>query len=336
MFSYKFLGNKLLHLFLVFLGVSIVTFAISHVIPGDPARMLVGPHASAETLVAARESLGLDKPVYQQYLLYMTGLFHGDMGLSIRTQMPVSGELAKYFPATLVSMLIAVVCGIFLGVMSAVHRDSWIDHVSRVISMVGVSVPLFWSGVVCLIFFYKVFPVFPASGRLDTFLAPPVPVTGLYVIDGLLAGNMDVVTSALHHLLLPALCLAYAQLAIITRQVRSGMIDVLEQDYIRTARACGIPKRKIIYHYALKNALIPTVTITGLTVGELLGGAVITETIFGWPGMGKYVMDSIAYLDFPAIMGFTLVVSAGYVLINMVVDIIYNLLNPQISGGEDE
>lgn len=151
MFSYKFLGNKLLHLFLVFLGVSIVTFAISHVIPGDPARMLVGPHASAETLAAARESLGLDKPVYQQYLLYMTGLFHGDMGLSIRTQMPVSGELAKYFPATLeltlVSMLIAVVCGIFLGVMSAVHRDSWIDHVSRVISMVGVSVPLFWSGV---------------------------------------------------------------------------------------------------------------------------------------------------------------------------------------------
>jgi len=184
--------------------------------------------------------------------------------------------------------------------------------------------------------FYKVFPIFPASGRLDTFLAPPMHVTGLYIIDGLLEGNMDVVLSAIHHLLLPALCLAYAQLAIITRQVRSGMIDVLEQDYIRTARACGIPKRKIIYHYALKNALIPTVTITGLTVGELLGGAVITETIFGWPGMGKYVMDSIAYLDFPAIMGFTLVVSAGYVLINMVVDIIYNILNPQISGGDGE
>lgn len=244
MFSYKFLGNKLLHLFLVFLGVSIVTFAISHVIPGDPARMLVGPHASAETLAAARESLGLDKPVYQQYLLYMTGLFHGDMGLSIRTQMPVSGELAKYFPATLeltlVSMLIAVVCGIFLGVMSAVHRDSWIDHVSRVISMVGVSVPLFWSGVVCLILFYKVFPVFPASGRLDTFLTPPVPVTGLYVIDGLLAGNMDVVTSALHHLLLPALCLAYAQLAIITRQV--------EKRHDRCARAGLHPHGACLRH----------------------------------------------------------------------------------------
>lgn len=340
MISFRFIGNKILHLILVFIGVSIVTFAISHIIPGDPARMLVGPHASAETLEAARVSLGLDKPIWEQYLLYMGGLFHGDMGLSIRTQMPVADELAKYFPATLeltlLSMTIAVVFGIFLGVVSAVHRDSWIDHISRVISMVGVSIPLFWSGVVCLIIFYKILPIFPASGRLDTFLAAPPHVTGLYIIDGLLAGNIDVVISAIHHLLLPAICLAYAQLAIITRQVRSSMIDVLEQDYIRTARACGIPKRKIIYHYALKNALIPTVTITGLTVGELLGGAVITETIFGWPGMGKYVMDSIAYLDFPAIMGFTLVVSVGYVVINMAVDIIYNLLNPQISGGDDE
>ena len=268
----------------------------------------------------------------------MEGLFHGDMGVSIRTQMPVASELARYFPATLeltlAAMVIAVFFGIFLGVLSAVHRNCWIDHICRVISMVGVSIPLFWSGVVCLILFYKVFPLFPASGRLDTFLTPPPAVTGLYVIDGILSGNMDIVISAIHHLLLPAFCLAYAQLAIIARQVRSGMVDVLEQDYIRTARACGIPRRRVIYRYALKNALIPTVTITGLTMGELLGGAVITETIFGWPGMGKYVMDSIAYLDFPAIMGFTLVVSVGYVVINMVVDMIYNILNPQISGGD--
>lgn len=338
MISWRFIFQKLIHLILVFIGVSIVTFCISHVIPGDPARMLVGPHASPETLEAARQSLGLDKPVLTQYVLYMEGLFHGDMGVSIRTQMPVASELARYFPATLeltlAAMVIAVFLGIFLGVLSAVHRNCWIDHICRVISMVGVSIPLFWSGVVCLILFYKVFPLFPASGRLDTFLTPPPAVTGLYVIDGILSGNMDVVISAIHHLLLPALCLAYAQLAIIARQVRSGMVDVLEQDYIRTARACGIPRRRVIYRYALKNALIPTVTITGLTMGELLGGAVITETIFGWPGMGKYVMDSIAYLDFPAIMGFTLVVSVGYVVINMVVDMIYNILNPQISGGD--
>lgn len=180
----------------------------------------------------------------------MEGLFRGNMGVSIRTQMPVSGELARYFPATLeltlAAMVIAVLFGIFLGVLSAVHRDSWVDHICRVISMVGVSIPLFWSGVVCLILFYKVIPIFPASGRLDPFITPPPPVTGLYVIDGLIAGNMDVVLSAIHHLLLPALCLAYAQLAIIARQVRSGMVDVLEQDYIRTARACGIPKHRII------------------------------------------------------------------------------------------
>lgn len=337
MLSFKFILQRLIHLIFVFIGVSIVTFCISHVIPGDPARMLVGPHASPEVLEAARQSLGLDKPILTQYALYMEGLAHGDMGISIRTQMPVSGELARYFPATLeltlTAMIIAVVFGIFLGVLSAVHRDSWVDHISRVISMIGVSIPLFWSGVVCLIIFYKVFPIFPASGRLDAFLSPPAHVTGLYIIDGLLEGNMDVVLSAIHHLLLPGICLAYAQLAIIARQVRSGMVDVLEQDYIRTARASGIPKHRIIYHYALKNALIPTVTITGLTIGELLGGAVITETIFGWPGMGKYVMDSIAYLDFPAIMGFTLVVSLGYVIINMVVDMIYNILNPQISSG---
>ena len=338
MISFKFILQKLFHLFLVFLGVSLVTFTISHLIPGDPARMLVGPHATPETLAAARESLGLDKPIWEQYILYMTDLFHGDMGRSIRTQMPVSEELARFFPATfeltIVAMIIAVVFGIILGVASAVHRDTWIDHLSRVISLVGVSTPLFWSGVVCLIIFYKMIPIFPASGRIDTFLSPPAHVTGLYLIDSLLEGNLDTFISVVHHLMLPSLCLAYAQLAIITRQVRSGMIDVLEQDYIRTAKACGIPRNTIIYKYALKNALIPTVTVTGLTIGELLGGAVITETIFAWPGMGKYVMDSIAFLDFPAIMGFTLVVSVGYVFINMVVDILYRILNPQIGGDK--
>lgn len=337
--TWHFVLKRLLHLVLVFLGVSVVTFCISHVIPGDPARMLVGPHASPEVLEAARRSLGLDQPIYVQYLDYMAGLFHGDMGMSIRTQMPVAEELARYFPATLeltlAAMLIAVVFGIFLGVASAVHRDTWIDHVSRIVSLVGVSMPLFWSGVVALIVFYKIFPIFPASGRLDAFLAAPPHVTGLYIVDGLLAGNMDVVLSACHHLLLPAICLAYVQLAIIARQVRSSMIDVLEQDYIRTAKACGISPRTIIYKYALKNALIPTVTLTGLTIGELLGGAVITETIFAWPGMGKYVMDSISFLDFPAIMGFTLVISFGYVLINTAVDVVYGILNPQIrEGGE--
>lgn len=338
MFSFKFVLKNLCHLFFVFLGVSIVTFCISHVIPGDPARMLVGPHASQETLVATRAQLGLDKPILIQYEKYMVDLAHGELGISIRTQRPVSSELAKCFPATLeltlTAMTLAVVFGIILGVAAAVHRNKWIDHVSRIISLIGVSTPLFWSGVIALIVFYKVIPIFPASGRIDTFLSPPPEITGLYIIDGLIAGNIEVVISAIHHLILPAVCLAYVQMAIVARQVRSSMIDVLEQDYIRTAKACGIPIRTIIYKYALKNALLPTLTVTGLTIGELLGGAIITETIFAWPGMGKYVMDSIAFLDFPAIMGFTLIVSFSYVLINLVVDILYRVLNPQIREVE--
>lgn len=336
MVSFNFLLKKIIHLFVVFLGVSIFTFFISHVIPGDPARMLVGPHASQEALETTRAQLGLNKPILVQYEKYIVDLIHGDLGTSIRTQRPVASELAKYFPATLeltmVAMFLAIVFGIALGVAAAVNRNKWIDHVSRIFSLVGVSTPLFWSGVIALIVFYKIIPIFPASGRIDTFLAPPPEITGLYIIDGLLAGNLKVVISALHHIILPSVCLAYVQLAIIARQVRSSMIDVLEQDYIRTAKSCGIPRNTIIYKYALKNALLPTLTVTGLTIGELLGGAIITETIFAWPGMGKYVMDSIAFLDFPSIMGFTLVVSFSYVLINIVVDIFYSFLNPQIRG----
>jgi len=327
-----------MHLFIVFLGVSIFTFFISHVIPGDPARMLVGPHASQEALETTRVQLGLDKPIIVQYEKYMVDLVHGDLGTSIRTQRPVASELAKCFPATLeltmVAMFFAVVFGIILGVAAAVNRNKWIDHVSRIFSLVGVSTPLFWSGVIALIVFYKLIPIFPASGRIDTFLSPPPHITGIYIIDGLIAGNFAVVISAIHHIILPSVCLAYVQLAIVARQVRSSMIDVLEQDYIRTAKACGIPRRTIIYKYALKNALLPTLTVTGLTIGELLGGAIITETIFAWPGMGKYVMDSISFLDFPSIMGFTLVVSFSYVLINIGVDILYSFLNPQIKGVE--
>jgi peptide/nickel transport system permease protein len=334
MFVLRYLIKRLPHLLVVFLGVSIITFAISHVIPGDPARMLVGQRASQETLAKVRVELGLDQPIPVQYLRYMTDLLQGDMGTSIRTQQPIAKELKRYFPATLeltlVSMLLALVFGILLGVAAAVRRDRWVDHISRIISLIGVSTPLFWSGLVVMIIFYKYLQWFPASGRLDAFISPPAYITGMYIIDGIIAGNWQVVVSAAEHLVLPASCLAYIQLAVIARQVRSSMIDALAQDYIRTARACGLAEWKIIYQYALKNALLPTVTVAGLILGELLCGAIITETIFAWPGMGKYVVDSVAFLDFPAIMGFTLVVSVGYVLINLLVDLLYRVLDPQI------
>ncbi|MFZ5898939.1 MAG: ABC transporter permease [Bacillota bacterium] len=321
-------------LLLVLLGVTFVTFLVSHVIPGDPARMLVGQRASEETLAAMRHTLGLDQPVWLQYLHYLRGLLHGDMGISIRTQRPVLSELLTYFPATLeltlCAMGFAVVAGIFLGVLSAARRDTPVDHASRIMAILGVSTPLFWLGLMALLLFYKHLGWLPGGGRIDTLINPPTHFTGLYVLDSILSGDLIALKSSVLHLILPSLCLGYIQLATIARMVRASMLEVLEMDYIKTARANGIPQRGIIYRHALRNALIPAVTIIGLSFGELLGGAILTETIFAWPGMGKYVVDSISFLDFPAIMGFTIVVAVFYVLINLVVDLLYTVLDPQI------
>ncbi len=334
MFLLQYLFKRIPRLLFVLFGVTLFTFIISHMIPGDPARMLIGQRASEETLNRMRAEMGLDRPVYVQYLQYMKNLSQGDLGLSIRTQQPVVKELKTFFPATLeltlVSMIITLLIGIPLGVLAAVKRDKIADHLSRLVALLGVSTPLFWSGLMVLLLFYKHLQLFPAAGRIDVFLTPPPAVTGMYLLDSLLARDFTVFFNALHHIMLPACCLAYIQLAIIARQVRASMVEVLEQDYIRTAKANGIPRYKIIYQYALKNALLPTVTVAGLIFGELLGGAIITETIFAWPGMGKYVVDSVSFLDFPAIMGFTLVVAFCYVMINLLVDLLYKLLDPQI------
>lgn len=330
------IAKRLLHLVLVLFGVTIVTFLVSHVVPGDPARMLIGQRADEQTLALLRHSMGLDKPVLIQYLDYLKGLLHGDMGISIRTQRPVLKELLSYFPATLeltvFAMFFSVVLGITLGLFSAAFRDTFVDHLSRVLAILGVSTPLFWLGLMVLLLFYKHLGWLPGSGRLDTFLNPPTHITGLYVIDSILSRDWLVFRSSLQHLILPALCLGSVQLATIARLVRASMIEVLELDYIKTALANGIPRRRVICRHALRNAMIPTVTVIGLTVGELLGGAIITETIFAWPGMGKYVVDSISYLDFPAIMGFTILVAIIYVSINTLVDMLYPLLDPQIKG----
>lgn len=332
-----FLCKRFIRLIIVILGVTMITFILSHVIPGDPARMLIGQKASQETLDKMRVELGLDQPVSIQYKNYLLSLCRGDMGTSIRTQQPVSKELQTYFPATLeltlVSMFIAVVFGLIFGVVAAINKDKWQDNLCRILSLIGVSTPLFWSGLIVLIIFYKELQILPASGRLDAFVTPPPTITGMYIFDGMLTGNWQVVTNAIIHLILPACCLAYVQLAVIARQVRSTMVEVLEQDYIRTARAFGLPYKKIIFRYALRNALLPALTIAGLTLGELLGGAIITETIFAWPGMGKYVVDSVSYLDFPAIMGFTMVVAISYVLVNLAVDLLYLIVDPQIRRG---
>ena len=324
--------------FLVFVvfGVTLVTFFMSHVIPGDPASMIAGQRASEETLQSIRQQLGLDQPIWIQYFHYIGNLLTGDLGTSIRTQRPVLSELIAFFPATLelaiAAFVIAIIIGIPLGILAALKKNSFWDNVSRIFSISGVSIPVFFSGLIVILIFYGHLGWFPSNGRIGLDVNPPTHITGFYIIDSLLTGDMIALKSSLEHLFLPALVLSYAQLAVITRQVRASMLEVMSQEYIRTAVANGIKGRLLIVSYALKNALIPTVTVIGVAFGSLLGGAVVTETIFGWPGMGKFVVDSIANLDFPAMMGFTIVISIGYVFINLIVDIIYSLLNPQIKG----
>lgn len=334
----KMIMKRLALLVFVVFGVTFVSFFLSHIIPGDPARMMVGQRASEETLKQVREQLGLDQPVWIQYATYVKNVISGDLGTSIRTQKPVMDDLTAFFPATLelamAAFFIALLIGIPLGVLAAVKKDRFWDHFSRLFSISGVSMPVFWSGLIIILLFYGYLGWFPASGRIDLNINPPTRVTGFYLIDSLLSGDLVAFKSSLKHILLPALVLSYAQLAIITRQVRASMLEVLGQDFIRTAMANGIHGWVLLYRYALRNALIPTVTVVGISFGSLLGGAVVTETIFGWPGMGKYVVDSISYLDFPAIMGFTLVISIGYVLINLLVDLTYYFLDPQLRESE--
>lgn len=319
--------------FVVF-GVTLVTFFLSRVIPGDPASMIAGQRASEETLQSIRQQLGLDQPIWIQYFNYIGDLLQGDLGNSIRTQRPVVDDLLQFFPATLelaiAAFIIAILVGIPLGVLAALKKNTFWDHVSRVFSISGVSIPVFFSGLICILVFYGMLGWLPSNGRISMDVNAPTHITGFYIIDSILTFDMVALKSSLKHLLLPAIVLSFAQLAVITRQVRASMLEVMSQEYIRTAVANGIKGRLLIVSYALRNALIPTVTVIGVAFGSLLGGAIVTETIFGWPGMGRFVVESIQFLDFPAIMGFTIFIGVGYVLINLAVDIIYLFLNPQL------
>jgi peptide/nickel transport system permease protein len=328
------LRRRLMFLVLVVFGVTLITFAISHLIPGDPARLLAGDRASDELVAQMREKLGLDQPLYVQYGRYMLGLFQGDLGTSIRTGRPVAEDILAYFPATLelvmTALTLSVLVGLPLGVASAVWRNGWIDQVARTFAAIGISTPAFWLGLLLLVLFYGQLGWFPGGGRLPTGMEPPPTLTGMYVLDGLLQGQWAVAGNALWHLVLPAACLGFVHVGVIARQIRSAMLDQLSEDYIRTARAAGLSKARVILGHALPNAAIPSVTVLGLAFGDLLYGAVLTETIFAWPGMGAYVVNSIQALDFPAVMGFTVVVSMAYVLVNLAVDLTYMLLDPRI------
>ena len=325
-------------LILVVAGVCVITFIISHLIPGDPARLLAGDRASDEIVRHIRQQLGLDLPLWQQFARYVDALLHGDLGTSIRTGRPVLEDLKTFFPATLelafCALLIALLVGIPLGVLSAVYRNRWTDHLVRLMALTGISTPAFWLGLGVIVLFYGKLDWLPGSGRLDDWFDPPTRVSGFYLLDSLLEGNIEVFFNALQHLILPAATLAFVHLGIVARQIRSAMLEQLNEDYIRTALASGLPKFTIVVRYALPNALIPSITVLGLALGELLYGAVLTETVFAWPGMGAYVVSSIQALDFPAVMGFAIVVSFAYVLVNLVVDLLYLWIDPRMGRGE--
>jgi peptide/nickel transport system permease protein len=328
--------KRVIFLVLVVFGVSLITFAISHMIPGDPARLVAGDRASDEIVTSIRQQMGLDRPLPEQYWRYLTGILRGDLGISLRTNRPVIEDIVAFFPASLelalVALLIATLTGAPLGVLSAVYRDRPIDHVVRTLAVVGISTPAFWLGLILIVTFYGALGVLPGGGRIDPNLPIPRRVTGFYLIDSLAAGDPAAFGSTIRHLILPAFCLGFIHLGVVARQIRSAMLDELQQDYVRTARANGIAKWRVIFGHALPNALIPSVTVLGLALGDLLYGAVLTETVFAWPGMGAYVVNSIQSLDFPAVMGFSVVVSFAYVLVNLAVDLIYMTIDPRITG----
>jgi peptide/nickel transport system permease protein len=333
----RFLLRRVVGIAAVMIGVSVITFAISHVIPADPAAAALGDHATAEQIAEFRAAYHLDRPVPEQYVTYATGILHGDLGLSIRTRRPVATDLADSFPATLelsfVALLVSLLVGIPAGVWSAMFRGRLPDLVVRLLALAGGSMPVFWLGLIVIGVGYYQLGWFPGGGRIDLFVAPPPARTGLYVIDSLVAGDLDALKSSLAHLVLPALTLGYFSTAVIARMTRSSMLEVLGQDYMRTARAKGLRERIVIVRHGLRNALIPTVTIIGLTFGSLLSGAVLTETIFSWPGLGRYATASAVSLDFPAVMGVTLLAAVVYPLANLAVDVTYYWLDPRIQRG---
>ncbi len=319
---------------LVLLGVSVLTFFIAHVVPADPVLVALGEHAREDQIQAYRRAYGLDRPVGVQYLIYIRRLLHGDLGLSIRTRRPVADDLREFLPATVelggTAWLVALLLGIPAGILSAVYKDRIFDHLSRIGALMGASMPVFWLGLLLLGTFYYRLRWLPGPGRLDVSAIPPPARTGLLLVDAALAGDGTSFLSALQHLVLPALTLGLFSTAVIARMTRSAMLEVLYQDFIRTARAKGLARARVILRHAMRNALIPTVTVVGLSFGNLLSGAVLTETIFAWPGLGRYATTSAISLDFPAVMGVALVTAVIYTTINLVIDLLYARLDPRV------
>lgn len=331
----QYITRRLATLIITLIGIMVVTFFISLVVPLDPLASIAGPQAPQETVERLRTLYGFDQPVYIQFARYVKRLAQGDMGTSFQTGRPVLDDILQYFPATIelatVALILSIIIGIPLGIFSAVYRNSPIDHFSRVLSLVGVSMPVFWLGLVLLLVFYFKLGWFPEPGRLDIMLIEPERITGMLLIDSLIAMDWEVFWDALKHMILPASVLGLYGLAGIARIVRSSMLDVLSQEYIKTARIKGLNEFLVLTRHALRNALVPAVTVIGLTYGGLMEGSVLTETIFSWPGLGRYLATAFLTLDLNAVVGGTMLVALTFCLVNLMVDLIYAFLNPKIT-----
>lgn len=330
----RFIITRLSILIPTFIGVTLLTFAMIRLIPGDPIELLVGERGLDPARHAKlRAEMGLDRPILEQYWHYLTGVFQGDLGRSVVTKQPVVEEFFTLFPATVelsvCAMLFAVLLGIPAGIFAAVRRGSIFDHSVMGAALTGYSMPIFWWGLLLIILFSGILGWTPVSGRIS-LLYFFEPVTGFMLIDSWLSGQPGAFKSALSHLILPTVVLGTIPLAVIARQTRSAMLEVLHEDYVRTARAKGLAPWRVIGMHALRNALIPVITVIGLQVGVLFGGAVLTETIFSWPGIGKWIIDSIHRRDYPSVQGGILLIATTVIIINLLVDLVYGLINPRI------
>jgi len=329
----KYIARRIIEAIPVIFGVSVLVFMLLHLSPGDPVIAILGERATPENVEAMRERLGLNKPLYEQYFIWVGNILQGDLGNTVRGNIPVSNEIAARFPATvelsLAALFLSTIVGVPLGIISGIKRNSFIDTLTMFGALFGVSIPVFVLGLLLIFRFGVELGWLPFVGRLTSGVSIERR-TGLHLIDALLSGNARGFKDALEHLILPTITLATVSLAIIARITRSAMLEVLNQDYIRTARAKGLKGRQVIMTHAFRNALLPVVTIIGLSLGRLLSGAVLTETIFAWPGVGKWLFDSIIARDYPIVQSMTLLIALVFIVINLAVDLLYAVIDPRI------
>jgi peptide/nickel transport system permease protein len=331
-----YLGRRLILAAVALFGVVLVAFLVAHSIPADPLAMVLSEQATKDPTIreAFIKRWGLDRSLPEQFITYLTNVLHGDLGESFTTRRPVLQDLKQFLPATielsLAALAVAVCVGVPLGVWAAVRHNHLADHVARAVSLVGSASPIFWTGLIALYVFYYLLGLAPGPGRLDSHQTMPPRVTGFLLIDSLLKGDRELFSAAVRHLILPALVLGWFIMGLIARTTRSSLLEVLAADYVRTARSKGLKEGVVVGFHALRNALIPVVTVIGLTFASLLSGAVLTETVFAWPGIGRYAVTASTRLDYPAILGVTMLTAVIYIVVNLIVDLVYGVLDPRI------